>query len=83
MTTIRLSDDMEQKLEAASTAKHLPKSFFVKEALAQDFTGEEVERNSWDVGVSYFGKRGSGDGNLSTTYKDRLRDKINAKYHTH
>ncbi|MDR1024528.1 MAG: ribbon-helix-helix domain-containing protein [Treponema sp.] len=81
MTTIRLSYDMEEKLEAASRAQNKPKSDFVREALVQYFAQEETEKSAWEVGEPYFGKYGSGDGNLSVDYKNRLKDKIRAKRH--
>lgn len=79
MTTIRLSYDMEEKLEAASRAQNRPKADFVREALARYFAQDETEKSAWEVGESYFGKYGSGDGKLSTDYKNRLKDKIRAK----
>jgi hypothetical protein len=79
MTTIRLSSDIEEKLDAASKAHNKPKSDFVREALAQYFTHNEAEKSAWEVGEPYFGKYGSGDGNLSVDYKNRLKDKIRAK----
>jgi predicted DNA-binding protein len=83
MTTTRLPDDLEQKLDAASKVQHRPKSEFVKEALAQYFVKEATEQSSWELGQSYFGKYGSGDGSLSATYKQRLREKIHASTHSH
>ncbi|MDR0642617.1 MAG: ribbon-helix-helix domain-containing protein [Treponema sp.] len=79
MTTIRLPYDMEEKLNAASRAQNRSKSEFVREALAQYFAQDETEKSSWEVGEPYFGKYGSGDGNLSVDYKNRLKDKIRAK----
>jgi hypothetical protein len=83
MTTARLPDDLEQKLDAASKTQHKPKSEFVREALAQYFVKEETEKSSYELGQPYFGKYGSGDGSLSVTYKQRLREKIHASTHSH
>jgi hypothetical protein len=75
---------MEQKLESAANTENTSKSEIIKEALEQYFRREE-EQNSWELGEPYFGKYGSrggsGDGNLSTDYKNRLKGKIGAKYH--
>ncbi|MDR3248191.1 MAG: ribbon-helix-helix domain-containing protein [Treponema sp.] len=79
MTTVRLPYDIEEKLDAASQAQHRPKSEFVREALVQYFAQAEAEKSSWEVGEPYFGNYGSGDGNLSVDYKNRLKDKIRAK----
>jgi Arc/MetJ-type ribon-helix-helix transcriptional regulator len=83
MTTARLPEDIEQRLDTASRAGHTTKSEYVKEALVQYLDMEERERTSWETGEPFFGRYGSGDGTLSATYKDRLREKINAKYHSH
>jgi hypothetical protein len=39
--------------------------------------------NSYELGKKYFEQEGSGIGNLSTTYKQRLREKYAAKLNTH
>jgi predicted DNA-binding protein len=79
VTTVRLTYDIEEKLDAASKAQHRPKSEFVREALTQYFAQAEAVKSSWEVGEPYFGRYGSGDGNLSVDYKNRLKDKIRAK----
>jgi predicted DNA-binding protein len=82
MTTVRLPDYLEDRLKAESQAQQKPKSEFVRDALAQYFTDADTERTSYEIGADLFGRYGSGDGNLSASYKERLRDKINAKIHT-
>jgi hypothetical protein len=57
----------------------MPKSEFVREALNRYLAQDQTEKSSWELGEPYFGKYGSGDGNLSVDYKSRLREKINAK----
>lgn len=76
MTTARLSDELEEKLEAVAQARHCSKSDMVKEALVKYLDAEESEKSSWELGETYFGKYGSGDGNLSSDYKNRLKTKI-------
>jgi hypothetical protein len=80
MTTVRLALEMDEKLEAAAKADNTSKSNIIKLALEQYFYREE-EESSWVVGEPYFGKYGSGDGNLSSEYKERLKGKISGKYH--
>ncbi|MDR2630992.1 MAG: ribbon-helix-helix domain-containing protein [Spirochaetaceae bacterium] len=82
MTTARLSYELEEQLDTASRAKHMTKSDMVKEALAQYFAHDETEKSSYELGLPYFGKYGSGEGDLSVTYKNRMREKIGAKYHS-
>jgi predicted DNA-binding protein len=83
MTTVRLPVEIEQKLNFLSKSKHKSKTELIKEALECLFAQEEVEKDSYELGVEYFGIFGSGDGNLSTDYKRRIKDKIRAKHNTH
>jgi hypothetical protein len=83
MISARLPYEIEQQLTAVSKAKNLSKSDLVKEALVRYFVQEESEKDSYELGAAYFGKYGSGDGNLSRDYKKLLKGKIGAKYHTH
>jgi hypothetical protein len=73
---------MEQKLAAFSRTRHKSKSELIKEALENFFFREDDSQDSYKLGESYFGKYGSGDGNLSTNYKKVLKGKLNAKYHS-
>jgi hypothetical protein len=83
MTTVRLPIDYEQKLDFLANLKKKSKSEIIKEALDIFFTREETEIDSFKLGESFFGLYGSGDGTLSTSYKNKIKDKINAKRNTH
>ena len=83
MTAVRLPVDLEQKLDSLSNLQHKSKTEIIKEALEYFFYQEESEKDSYELGIKYFGIYGSGKGDLSTTYKSKLKDKINAKYNTH
>jgi hypothetical protein len=85
MTTARLPDELEKRLETASKARHKAKSLMVKEALVQYLDMVEDEKTSYELGLPYFGKYGSGakGGDLSVTYKQRMKENIGAKYHTY
>jgi len=81
MTTVRLPVEYEQKLASLAEARHSSKSDIIKEALDLLFRREESGKDSYELGEPFFGRYGSADGNRSTTYKARLKDKINAKHH--
>jgi predicted DNA-binding protein len=83
MTTVRLPIEIEQRLEILARKKHKSKTDLIREALEKLFIQEESEKDSYELGEEYFGKYGSGDGSLSITYKDKLKDKINAKLNSH
>jgi predicted DNA-binding protein len=82
MTTVRLPAALEKKLDSASKANKRTKSDMIKEALERYFDREEPEKDSYELGKEYFGQYGSGDGALSTTYKARLKEKLDAKRDT-
>jgi predicted DNA-binding protein len=83
MTTVRLPFEVEQRLETLARKKHKSKSEIIKEALERLFFQEESQKDSYELGEEYFGRYGSGDGSLSVTYKDKIRNKINAKFNTY
>ncbi|MEN6321367.1 CopG-like domain-containing protein DNA-binding [uncultured spirochete] len=83
MTSVRLPTDLERKLEMIARKKRTSKTNVIREALETLFTQEETEKDSYELGKEYFGKYGSGDGSLSTTYKNKLKEKLNVKYHSH
>jgi predicted DNA-binding protein len=82
MTTVRLPLEFEQRLETTAKTRHISKSDIIKEALENFFFKEET-MDSYEIGKDYFGKYGSGNGKLSSSYKKLLKDKLHAKYHTH
>ena len=83
MTTIRLPLEIEQKLASLSEIQNKSKTEIIKDALEEFFYQQSNEKDSYELGREYFGKFGSGDGSLSTTYKAKLKEKIHAKYNTH
>ncbi len=82
MLTVRLDNGLENQLNFLSEEKHLPKSQIVKEALLYYFDmikKQQQEKSPYELGSELFGKHASGEENLSSTYKQKLKDKINAK----
>ena len=79
MTTVRLPMEIEAKLAIFAEKRHKSKSEIIKEALTNLFYKEEIEKDSFELGEEYFGKYGSGDGTLSVSYKQKLKEKIHAK----
>ncbi|MCK9491812.1 MAG: hypothetical protein M0Q24_06960 [Sulfurimonas sp.] len=82
MLSVRLNNTLESQLQVVSNQKHLSKSQVIKDALVYYFDMLQKESNqktAYELGSDLFGKYSSGDGTLSTTYKQKLKDKINAK----
>ena len=79
MTTARLPMETRHKLLILSKVKGKTKSEIIKESLDMYYEHEENEIDSYTLGEPYFGKYSSGEGDLSTTYKERIREKLRAR----
>jgi len=82
ITTARLPVDTTNKLIALARIKGKTKSDIIKESLEFYYDHEENEIDSYTLGEPYFGKYSSGDSDLSTTYKERLKGIFRAKYNS-
>ena len=58
-------------------------SEIIIESLEMYYTREENELDSYTLGLPYFGKYGSGAGDLSTTYKQRIKEKLRARQNSY
>ncbi|MDD3325138.1 MAG: hypothetical protein PHN38_08495 [Sulfurospirillaceae bacterium] len=82
MLSVRLDHSIENQLNFLSQEKHIPKSKIIKEALIYYFEAlkkESKQKTPYELGSELFGKYASDKDDLSTTYKQKLKDKINAK----
>ncbi len=84
MITVRLPEEIEKQLNHYSRATNKTKTQVVKEALRQYFESSDKAGypNAYMLGETLFGKYGSSENDLSATYKQRLRKKLNEKYAT-
>lgn len=80
MTSIRLPQALEDKLEKISQFENTSKSDIIKSALIKYFAEYNIEKTPYDLGKNLFGKYGSGQGNLSKDYKKKLKEKMNDKF---
>ncbi len=83
MTTVRLTVEMEQKLNLLARLRNKSKTDLIKEALELFISQQESEEDGFTVGKAVFGRYGSGERDRSVTYKQRIKSKLNAKRHTH
>jgi hypothetical protein len=83
ITTARLPMDTRNKLIILSKHKNMTKSEVIINALEMYYEKEENELDSYTLGLPYFGKYGSGIGDLSTTYKERIREKLRARQNSY
>ena len=76
ITTARLPREISNKLCVLAKVKGKTKSDIIKESIEMYYAQEENEIDSYTLGEPYFGKYGSGEGDLATTYKERIKEKI-------
>jgi len=83
ITTARLPVETRNKLLVLSKAKNKTMSEIIIESLDLYYGQEENEIDSYTLGLPYFGRYGSGEGDLSVTYKQRLREKLRARQNSY
>jgi len=84
MISIRLEQSIEKELILVSKLNHQTKTDTIKKALQLYFDSLKStmkKPTAYALGADSFGKYGSGQNDLSTTYKEKLKEKINAKNH--
>lgn len=82
MKSVRLPKDLEKELEAFSSQSNRSHSDIIREALVEYIAKEKTLNTPYETGKEYFGKHGSGDGDRSTSYKSRMKEKMHEK-HSH
>lgn len=75
--------ETRNKLLALSRIKKKTMSEIIIESLEMYYKQEEETVDSYTLGLPYFGKYGSGVGDLSTTYKERIREKLRARQNSY
>jgi predicted transcriptional regulator len=78
--TVRLPEHLEQELDRLAAEERTTKTQIVRRALERYLDAHREQRSSFDLGDALFGRYGSGEGTLSTTYKRRVREKLRAKH---
>jgi predicted DNA-binding protein len=80
ITPARLPADINTKLHILARFKGKTKTDIIKESIEMYYAQEENEIDSYTLGEPYFGKYSSGEGDLSTTYKERIREILRKKH---
>lgn len=79
MRSVRLPEEIEKELKSLSEQKKVSRSNIIKEALVEYISKEKKYNSPYETGKQYFGKRGSGEKDRSSTYKSRIKEKIREK----
>lgn len=80
MLNVRLSEDTEKELLQYCQAEGITKSMLVKEALVAYLAQKRKSKSAFEAGADLFGLEGSGSTDRSTSYKTKIKEKLNAKY---
>ena len=83
VTTARLPPETRNKLMILSRNKKKTKSEIIRESVDMYYQHEEEQIDSFKLGLPYFGKYSLGDGDLSTTYKQRIKEKLRARQNSY
>ena len=81
MTTLRLNDELDNKLALLTDVEKTTKSEIIKRAIVEYYDHHIQEKTPYELGKNLFGQAGS-DEDLSQTHKNRLQGKLNDK-HSH
>ena len=79
MTSIRLPENIERELEQISDEQHVSKTSIIKKAISEYIDTYHNSKSAFEIGNQLFGNYGNGKQIDSTTYKDQLKGKIDAK----
>ena len=82
MLSVRLDSTLENQLNFLADEKKISKSQIIKDSLAYYFdmlNSKTKQKSPYELGSELFGKYSSEQGDLSTTYKQKLKEKLNAK----
>jgi len=81
VTSARLPYETRAKLSGLAINKKMTKTQVIIAALDAYYEQEkEPQLDSYTLGLPYFGKYSSGETDLSTTYKERLKIKLREKH---
>lgn len=80
MLTVRLPDHLERELVRLAAEEGTTKTQIVRRALERYMAAHREQRSSFELGEELFGRYGSGERTLSTSYKERVREKLRAKH---
>ena len=81
--TVRLGDELEDKLRKHLSSEDETISEFVRKAVADRLERKVSKKTPYELGKHLFGKFSSGRTDLSTRSKEIFREKMRAKHAKH
>ena len=83
LTSARFPLETRNKLVILSRIKNKTMSEIIIDSVERYYEQEEDGIDSYTLGLPYFGKYSSGAGDLSTTYKQRIKEKLRARQNSY
>ncbi len=80
MLSVRLPGELEKKVKKIATTEGRTKTEIIRTALEAYVKSKDQTKSAYDLGKNLFGKHGSGSGDLSTSYKIKVKECIRAKH---
>ena len=82
MLSVRLPDELESRVKQVAAAEWRTKTQIIRAALEAYIKSRDTARSAYEAGKDLFGRHGSGRGDLSVGYRQKVRTRIHEK-HTH
>ena len=79
MLSVRISEELDTKVELLAEQENTTKSDIVIRALELYLQEKKQKARPFQLAQGLFGNYGSGEGDLSRKYKQKVRKKINEK----
>ena len=79
MLSVRLPGELEKKVKQLASAEGRTKTEIIRTALEVYVKTKDQAASPYELGKDLFGKHGSGRGDLSVTYKSKVRERIREK----
>ena len=79
MTTVRLNEDIDNKLALLKEVEKTTKTEIIKRAIVEYYNNHIQEKTPYELGENLFGRAGS-DKDLSQSCKMKLKGKLNEKH---
>lgn len=80
MLTLRLEQDVEERIRLEAERENRTKTELVKEAISEYLNKKVRSQSPFLLGEDLFGRYGSGESDRAETYKDRLKELLVAKH---
>ncbi len=79
MTTVRLNEEILNKISTLIKVEKSTKSEVIKKAIIEYYNKRAKNLSPFEIGMDLFGKYGSRE-SLSNNYKIKLKEKLHEKY---